>query len=166
MSITGSRGLNRRQVSISLLNVGVVDKSDLVDETAPVNQVSMSGKATGGLVVGRDPDGTNPELFMATGSGPSDGWINLNDTGAELVIGAPTATERGGVLLTGPVTNATTASSSSVADIATNATLADVIAKLNEALPTLRAVRSNAGSATQTINSTLSALRASGVISS
>lgn len=81
MSITGATPKSRKQVSISLLNVGIVLKTDLADTDSPVNTVSMSGKAMGGLVVAVDADGSNPSLFMATSSSSNADWLDLIGTG-------------------------------------------------------------------------------------
>lgn len=82
MSITGATPKSNRTITASLLNVGVVLKSDLEDVESNVNAVSLSGKTLGGLVVATDADGTAPAMFMATGSSASSPWIDLSGGGA------------------------------------------------------------------------------------
>lgn len=158
MSITGATPKSRKQVSISLLNVGIVLKTDLADPDSPVNTVSMSGKAMGGLVVAVDADGSNPSLFMATSSSSNADWLDLIGTGtvsiewddiqdkpaviaagdtaadARTAIGAmsstqvPSSTVRGGVL-----------QQAAIADLAAGADAAAIVTKVNALLAALRA---------------------------
>lgn len=165
MSITGARGASVKQVAISLLNVGIVLKSDLTDPDAPVNTVSMSGKAMGGLVVAVDADGfSNPRIYMATSSASDAEWIDLADSGADVVIPDATTTVKGVVLQGAAVANANATSSSVVAALATGADLPTTVAKVNEVITALNAVRSDSGSALTTVNAALTSLRASGAL--
>lgn len=179
MSITGARGASVKQVAISLLNVGIVLKSDLADPDAPVNTVSMSGKAMGGLVVAVDADGfSNPRIYMATSSASDAEWIDLADSGAGATVSwsditgkpttfappAATSTVTGGVKQAAAVANATSASSNVVAALASDADLATTVAKVNEVITALNTVRSNAGASLTTVNAALTSLRASGAL--
>lgn len=165
MSITGARGASVKQVAISLLNVGIVLKTDLEDPDAPVNTVSMSGKAMGGLVVAVDADGfSNPRIYMATSSASDAEWIDLAQSGADVTIPDANLTTKGLVLQGAAVPNATSASSNVVSALATGADLPTTVAKVNEIITALNAIRSNAGSGLTTVNSVLTSLRASGAL--
>lgn len=165
MSITGARGASVKQVAISLLNVGIVLKSDLTDPDSPVNTVSMSGKAMGGLVVAVDADGfSNPRIYMATSSASDAEWIDLAQSGADVTIPDATTTVKGVVLQGAAVANANSTSSSVVSALATGADLATTVAKVNEVITALNAVRSNAGASLTTVNAALTSLRASGAL--
>lgn len=165
MSITGARGASVKQVAISLLNVGIVLKSDLADPDAPVNTVSMSGKAMGGLVVAVDADGfSNPRIYMATSSASDAEWIDLAQSGADVVIPDATTTVKGVVLQGAAVANANATSSSVVTALAAGADLPTTVAKVNEVITALNAIRSNAGASLTTVNAALTSLRASGAL--
>lgn len=139
---TGDEPKSVDTVSASLLNVGIVKKSDLTDATKLINFTAFSGKALGGLVVATEDDGTDPQMFMATGMNTTDPWVQLG-AGAGYVLPAATTTALGGVKMAAAVANqaAVTVAGADVAALvtSTNAALATVVAKINALLASQRA---------------------------
>lgn len=123
--------------SVSLLNVGIVLKTDLTTATSMINAQAYSGKAKGGLVVATDADGSNPVLYMASGSAASDAWLAQGAGAAYTLPNAGTAV-RGGVLQSAATADQATLTVAG-ADVATlvtstNAAFATLVAKVNAIL--------------------------------
>ncbi|UJH95887.1 head fiber protein [Pantoea phage Nufs112] len=123
--------------SVSMLNVGIVLKTDLTDATKPINARAYSGKDKGGLVVGVDADGTNPVLYMASGPNAADAWLPQGP-GTSTAPGDATTTTAGVVKQSAAVANqaAVTVSGADVAALvkSTNAALATLVSKINALL--------------------------------
>ncbi|GGH32603.1 head fiber protein [Klebsiella phage KL01] len=138
---TGDEPKSVDTVSASLLNVGIVKKSDLTDATKLINFTAFSGKALGGLVVATEDDGTDPQMFMATGMNTTDPWVQLG-AGAGYALPAATTAALGGVKMAAAVANqaATTVSGADVAALvtSTNTALASIVSKINALLAAQR----------------------------
>lgn len=133
---TGDEAKAIPTISVSLINIGYVLKTDLTDATKPVNFTAYSGKVKGSLVLGIDADGSNPVIYMATGSNPADAWNALG--GASYTLPAATATALGGVKQSAATADqaAVTVAGADVAALvtSTNSALATIVAKINAIL--------------------------------
>lgn len=122
--------------AVSLLNVGIVLKTDLTDATATINATAYSGKQKGGLVVATDADGSNPVLYMASGRNASDTWIAQG--GGTYTLPPATTAVTGGVKQSAAVANqgTITVAGTDVAALvtSTNAAFATLVSKLNALL--------------------------------
>lgn len=134
---TGDSAKSINTKAVSLLNVGIVLKTDLEDDTHFINQTVYSGKQKGGLIVATDADGTNPVLYMASGGLPADDWI-AQGGGASYTLPNATTAIRGGVLQSAatPDQAALTVAGADVAALvtSTNTALAALVAKINAIL--------------------------------
>ncbi|WYM31525.1 hypothetical protein VL73_43 [Erwinia phage VL73] len=138
---TGDQPKSVDTKSVSLLNVGIVLKTDLTTSTSVINSRALSGKDKGGLVVATDADGTNPVLYMASGPAASDAWL-AQGGGTVYVLPAATTAAIGGVKMSTAIADQATVTVAG-ADVAalvtsTNTALATLVSKINAILAAQR----------------------------